>query len=465
MRKNTIVYGALLSGVQKKALTIFSEALLEYTSDYPACYHREELDPKDETRKFYIGTRKTQPIFEKAGTHEPTQKEGYQITVLRDTVYIEGADDVGVLYGCMDFFHQYITRLTYPCDDRYYINCFENPLPDFEYASHPTVANRGLWTWGHVIYDYRGYLDHMLKLKLNTLTIWNDRAPVNAREIVDYAHECGIKIIWGYSWLWDTDCKKIPLDRLCDFSESIFLQYEKEYSDLDGDGIYFQSATELGVENLGGTVIADAVTKFVNKTSALFFEKYPHLELQFGLHATSVKNQLSAIQNTDPRIRIVWEDCGAFPFSYQPNDLAAFDETQEFVKKICVLRGNDDRFGAVTKGLTKLDWLTFEHPDAPRVIGVSSREMKTKLIERKRKIWRYLQAFWMINADKAQQSVRLMKGIKDGDLYISALVEDGMFEENVMYPVALFAEILWDADRPLESIVSEVALRSYVEFA
>ncbi|MBQ8497957.1 MAG: hypothetical protein IJ489_10965 [Clostridia bacterium] len=465
MRKNAIIYGEVISGIQKKALALLNEALLNYTLEYPAFYHHNEAARTHGARKFYIGTRKNNPVFELLNQAELTHKEEYRITVLDDTVYIEGADDAGVLYGCIDFFDQYIIKQEYPHDDRYYVNCFENTLPNFAYTSHPSVARRGLWTWGHVIYDYKGYLDNMTRLKLNTLTIWNDRVPVNAKEITDYAHDCGIRIIWGYSWLWDTDCRKIPFDRLCDFSESIFETYEKEYSHLNGDGIYFQSATELGSETIGDTVIADAVTDFVNKTAALFFEKYPHLELQFGLHATSVRKRLASIQNTDPRIRIVWEDCGAFPFSYIPSDIKNFEETKELVRKIAVLRGKEERFGVVTKGLTKLDWLTFEHSDSPQFIGVSSKEMKKNRIERKRKIWRYLQAFWLTNADKAQEMVQMMKDIKNGDLDISALVEDGMFEENVMYPVALFAEILWDTEKDIKTLMSEVALRSYVEFA
>ena len=46
-----------------------------------------------------------------------------------------------------------------------------------------------------------------------------------------------------------------------------------------------------------------------------------------------------------------------------------------------------------------------------------------------------------------------------------ALVEDGMFEENVMYPVALYSEMLWDCHRDVKSMMREVALRGYVCFA
>lgn len=55
--------------------------------------------------------------------------------------------------------------------------------------------------------------------------------------------------------------------------------------------------------------------------------------------------------------------------------------------------------------------------------------------------------------------------LKNGDLSVFALVEDGMFEENIMYPVALFSEMLWDCHADVKQLMSEVALRSYVAFS
>ena len=40
-----------------------------------------------------------------------------------------------------------------------------------------------------------------------------------------------------------------------------------------------------------------------------------------------------------------------------------------------------------------------------------------------------------------------------------------MFEENIMYPVALYSEMLWDADADINNIIPSVALRDYVTFA
>jgi hypothetical protein len=161
----------------------------------------------------------------------------------------------------------------------------------------------------------------------------------------------------------------------------------------------------------------------------------------------------------------VWEDCGAFPFSYLPNDVKNFDLTADFVRKIAVLRGENDVFGVVTKGLVKLDWTAFEHCLGAQYVGVSTKRMIQDRIDRKSSIWKYIQANWIAYADKALEMVRIMRAAKDGDFYVYALVEDGVFGENIMWPVALFAEMLWDCDTDLHDLTSRTAMKHNVVFA
>jgi hypothetical protein len=101
----------------------------------------------------------------------------------------------------------------------------------------------------------------------------------------------------------------------------------------------------------------------------------------------------------------------------------------------------------------------------PLYIGASSEAMKQNRMQRKRPIWKYVQAYWIAHADLANRAVKLMKDIKKGELYISALLEDGMFEREIIYPAALFAEMLWDPEREIKALMSDVALRSDVIFA
>ena len=466
MKKIAIVYGKRLTEVGKRAVEELTRALLDYTFEYPVCREYDESEDMTGFRCIYIGTKQNNGYIRANSKKELSKNEEYFITVKNNTVMIEGHDDAGALYGALDFYNKYIVKHEHPDTDKYWINfLIGGDLPDFEYGSAPAISERGLWTWGHVIYDYRGYIDNMMKLKMNSVIIWNDFVPANAKEIVDYAHARNIKVIFGFAWMWDTHCDRFDIKNLSGNSEEIFEKYEKEYARLGADGIYFQTFTELESDNIDGVCIASAAADFVNATAKLLYEKYPNLEIQFGLHATSVKNKLEFIKTVDPRIRIVWENCGSFPFSYIPKDVGSFDETKEFVNEIAHLRGKDDRFGVVTKGLVKLDWPSFEHSMGSQCIGVSSDFMKNNRVERKRRIWKYIQAGWINYGDKAYEMIREMQRTKRGSLSAYALVEDGMFEENIMYPVALYSEMLWDCASDIKALSEEVALRSYVTFA
>jgi len=466
MKKIAVIYGELKNGIQKKTLEQISSVILEHTMQYPSCIKYSDLSDTENIRCIYIGTKESNPYIAENSEKILTKTEEYYINVSGDTIIIEGFDDAGVLYGCVDFYNKYIVKFENRHDaSDYFMNIFEQEtLPSFEYTSAPSVKNRGIWTWGHVIYNYRSFIDNMLRLKFNTIIIWNDFVPVNAKEMIEYAHSCNIKVIWGFSWLWDTNCTLVDMDNLYNSIDGILQKFEKEYYPLNVDGIYFQSFTELRTDKIGDVLIADAVKKFVNKTASRFFEKFGEMELQFGIHATSVKEKLSYIKNLDPRVRLYWEDCGSFPFSYIPKDIETYDETKEFVIKTTSLR-ESEKFGAVTKGLVWLDWKEFEHLPGSFYIGKCSKPVIHNRVERKRRIWRYIQAYWLTNADKAYDMIKTMCSKTDGDLYLTALVEDGMFEENIMFPVALYSEMLWNTNGDLKEMISDVSLRSYTEFA
>lgn len=466
MCKFAIVYGKAENGIQKKAVEVLSRILLDYTFEYPVCMEYNKDTDYSSYRCIYIGTKENHPYIKECSTVQLTREEEYDIKVQNDTVMVEGYDDKGVLYGCIDFYNKYLLKCEFASKTDFdFPDLIGNPFSDFELQSAPMIKNRGIWTWGHVIYDYKGFIDNMVMLKMNTLIMWNDCAPFNAKDIIEYAHVCGVKIIFGFSWCWDTNCSLYDLKTIKEQSPVILRKYEEEYANLGIDGIYFQSFTELTEESINGILIAEAVTDFVNHTAELFFAKYPDLELQFGLHATSVKEKLDYLKHVNPKIKIVWEDCGAFPFHYSPKHIEGHKETNEFAKQISCLRGKDDRFAVVTKGFTKLDWSRFEHITGAVNLGVSSKYVKDNRITRKHSLWKYLQAYWIVNADKAYETVKVLRDAKDGNLDVTSLVEDGMFEENIMFPVALYAEMLWDCETNLSDMMSDVALRNYVDFA
>ena len=461
-----MIYGSKENKVQYKALEMLGELVLEYTEEYPMCFDAEQYFDVEKFTCIYVGTKENNRYIKEHSTADLSTAESYCISVRDGAVMIEGADDNGVLYGCVDFYNKYLVKKEFNQSLWYAVNNpFADTLPDFELISAPAVSDRGLWTWGHVIYDFKRYIDNMVKLKMNTLIMWNDFVPLGAKEIVEYAHSCGIRVFFGFAWCWDTDCSRFSMDTILDNAEDVVRVYDTQYADVGADGIYFQSFTELNQDAIDGVLIAEAVTRFVNYTSSKLFEKYPCLELQFGLHANSVKDKIEYIAATDPRIRIVWENCGTFPFTDYEYTPKAYEETQDFVRKISVLRGENDKFGVVTKGFTGLDWSAFVHADSSVIIGRGSKSFISNRVTRKSKIWRMVQAYWLSHAAEAQGMVQTLAEANHGDLVLCTLVEDGVFEENVMYPVALYAEMMWNPDEDISRMINDVALRSYVDFA
>ena len=417
VHKFKLVYGEY-SGLEKKAIDLVSRELSEYLNYVmPAKKASDIADDELKNCNLIIIGLQSNPILKKLaekGLYKNAEcKEGYSLKVTKSAfddnaqmVIISGYDEAGVLYGAVDFAAYYIPFAENTHDHGHYFrNIFDGEaLPEYESISSPSVSQRGIWSWGHVIYDYKKYIQNMVRLKMNTLIVWNDFLPLNIKEVINEAHEHGIKIYLGFSWGWnearsqnggldisdDTALRKI--------SDIILAKYDHEYSKLDIDGIYFQSFTETNVETNHNIVIAERVVKMVNEIAEELFVRKPDLSLMFGLHASSVAQKLEYIKKTDERIMIVWEDCGAFPYAYSPYKIEGFKETCELSEKIAVLRGENDSFGIVSKGLVCLDWSTFEHQTGEFVMGQQSDAFIKKRTEEKSKLWNYVNAYWMKNA-------------------------------------------------------------------
>ena len=420
-----------------------------------------------------VGCVHTHPILKKYAERGvicvPEKKEGYAIFVGKaedgetDVLLIAGADEAGVLYGCADFCNKYLARIAIEGDyytDGHFGCLLKQPLVPFSLATAPKIPTRAIWTWGHMIYDYRAFFDNMARLRLNEAVIWNDRCPINAREIVSYAHSLGVKIVWGYAWGWDNSSKleKVVAESddalLARIKEGAIRTYEEEYAGL-GDGIYFQSFTEINKDSVNGKSVADAVVRLVNDTAGALLSRYPDLHIQFGLHATSVKTKTDIIAKVDPRVYIVWEDLGAFPYSYRSYETAGFEETRALNERLLSLRGKDERFGAVLKGLVCLDWGHFKHFSHPYVIGEYPKEFVRERAALKAPLWKSVTAGWLRNAPLAKEVVALIAE-KGSAPIAEMLVEDGCFEERIPMPVAYLAELFWDTEEDADEILERV---------
>lgn len=411
----------------------------------------DEAERKDRN-SIYIGT---------------ADMEGYMINVSKaegeeQKISIIAEDEINLLYAVSDFKNKYIpyAKDSSSLEPGYSFNkLFEEPMKEYELIEKPKIKERGLWTWGYVIYDYKKYIDNMVTLKFNTLIIWNDYLPANINEIISYAHENGVKIYLGFAWGWDTGLKdRETILHTDEITKSVLNTYEKEYMDLECDGIYFQSFTEVHDETLNGMDIAQTVTDFVNKTAGLIFEKNPNLKILFGLHATSVKNKLDIIKNVDNRISIIWEDMGAFPYSYNPAYIEGFEETRNLTRKAQNLR--DGGFGAVLKGVYCLDWFNFKHQEGKFMLGVYDKNYLKQRLEGKKDVIRRIQAFWIKNAKYAHEMIKEF----NENAMITVLAEDGVFEDFINYPIALYSEMLWNSNRSIDDIMCETAMMQDVEF-
>lgn len=463
-RRFELVYGAY-EGMEARAVDLVQAAVKRYVPYILSLY----TAPSGTANVIYVGTKESNPHLAKlledvnipaGGTYVKVFGEGEEQTVI-----VAGADAAACYYAAVEFADDFLPAARRkPVGHPFFQNPFVDPLPAYEKLSVPAVAQRGLWTWGHVIFDYRAYIRNMARLKLNKITVWNDFAPINGKEFVEYAHSWGIRVIWGYSWIWDEKPDEVIRDINVrnKWKEKILRQYAEDYAKLGGDGIYFQTFTETKEETLDGKNRAACAVEWVNEVSAALLEKYPNLLIEFGLHATSVRHDLAEIAKTDPRVSIIWEDCGDFPYAYGAQQVSTLEETSAFSAQIAALRGGKG-FGAVLKGMSWLDWGSFEHQIGPFVLGESLREeIKEKLMLR-RDILRYQQSYWMENGEAACRILRELAAATNGSAELSALLEDSLFEEKIWLPAALFAELLWDGETPFPQLLGRVSRREVVE--
>lgn len=378
------------------------------------------------------------------------------------SVEIIGRDETYLLYAVADFKNIYLpfARCSFTsCGPYYFKTLFSNPLKSYEYSSAPKIEQRGLWLWGHTVLDFRRFIDNMVDLKLNTLILWNDFPPVNIGDVIAYAHENGVLVYLGFAWGWDTKMPDvITEDYLNGVAKAAVSTYNSQYVNIDCDGIYFQTFTENMPDNVSGVSVAERAVSLVNTVGNTLLKEKPDLKILFGLHAGCALNNLDKIADVDPRISIIWEDVGAFPYHYIPTKTENFEKTLENTRRIRDLRSGG--FGTVLKGVICLDWGRFEHQQGCFWLGGYDRNHIKIKADEKREILRFIQASWIKNARYAQDIIREYKK----DSLITCLVEDGAFEELVNFPTAVYASLLWDSDRDIGDILYEVSLRPDVDF-
>ena len=419
-----------------------------------------------------VGTPTDNPLIaqliEKKAIPSPVGAEGYTLACVASpwsaeskVVAVAGTDSSGVLYGVERLGLTLLPDLAAPLSPQFLRKSIDD-LPFFSLSESPKIRNRGIWTWGYVIYDYRRFIDRMAKLRMNMLTIWNDVPPINSRDVIDYAHSRGVKVIMGFEWGWGIEgldiCKAEDRRKI---RGDVVEKYERDYAGLGMDGIYFQTITEHSNKEKVGVSVASAARDLVNDTAGELLRRHPSLVIQFGLHATSIGDRQSELSGLDPRVTIVWEDAGDIPFRYnlsskidkcyamkKPEEWVDSPEaTVEYSRRLAALRGEKSEFAIVPKGWICLDWQTeFEHHES-FILGERDARTARARLEAKRRYWEQVNALWLKHNKDAIRYYREMLKCHKGPITVCGLIEDGLLEAEVQPSVALFAETIWDPTR------------------
>ncbi len=397
-------------------------------------------------------------------------------------VVLAGHDENGALYAVEDFNARILAARLMPDIPALRRAAFDD-MPPFNFSEHPAVANRGIWTWGYVIYGYKKFFDNMARLRLNTATIWNDHAPVNCREVIEHAHARGIKIVLGFSWGWS-----VPGSDGMDISsasvrEEIKRRVLAEYQNcrhLPLDGLYLQTDTEHATVLKNGQSMAHWACLLVNETATDLFAINPRLEIQFGLHATCIQNDYHELLSLDPRITLVWEDAGVIPYAYEPivswteretepadknvanwleSAVGTPEATLAYSKKLATFRPSASGFAMVPKGWTTLRWPQEFENHGSFILGERSETfIRARLQERKPR-WDRINQLWLRRFALARTFYSEMLAVQP-KMTVTALIEDGLFEAGIQPSVSLFAQTLWNPKRPPDEILSH-ALSPY----
>lgn len=464
-------------GIIKRAVNLLSKEVGANIIREPNVYKIYVLPCVKEGQKilknaFFVGCYSDSPTIQKYVSFDELPDNGYLVKVIANPddangryIILTGKTEQDVFYSVVSFIDDYIPKYA-PFSGA---NCmpdliFDFPLKECAYTGTFDNNVRSIFTWGHSINDYRLYIDNMARLKFNELILWNDFIPLNINEIIDYAHSYGIKVILGYSWGWKEIGNKsaeISLESIEQVKQIAIKEYRDNYAPIGCDGIYFQSFTERKEERIGGMLISELVVQMVNDVADAIWKTTPSLRLIFGLHATSVRNRLNDIAKIDPRMDILWEDCGDFPYyydSYVKNEQDYID-TIEFVKKLLKLR-NGVGVGLVFKGVMMLDWSKFVFQTGPYVLGENSNAIKKHDRMVRSKSWKEYSADWIRNGDRALEMLRVIKDNKLGEINMCLA---GTFDGEIYLPMALCAQMYQNCDMPYKDILQQVMRRPSVK--
>lgn len=470
-----IIYSSY-TGIAKGAIRLLSKEVSKYIIREEGLYRLHVLPCEKEgceisKNAFLLGLYQESSLIRSFVEESEIKKGGFLVKVIENPtdptgrlVILTAKDEKELLYSVVSFLDDYIPGAGSPRNGCIFMpdRVFDAPLKLYSYTDAPMHPVRSIFTWGHVINDYRNYLDNMVRMGYNEVILWNDYVPINIDDVIDYAHAYGISVILGYTWGWKSfrTAESISDQQIEDLKVSIVKEFEECYAPINCDGIYFQSFTERDNEYIGDKLVARVVTDMVNEVSDKLLQIKPSMRIIFGLHATSVVNRLDEIARVDKRVEILWEDCGDFPYDYESRiwNQEKYDASFEFIKKLLLLRDGAG-VGIVFKGVMMMDWSIFVYQRGPYVLGESA----DRLVEHDKRIrayaWRRYSAEWMQYGEAAG---RMMKFINDNELSPTTMCLAGTFDGGAWLPVAICGQMFRGFDGDFPTLLNRVARRSYI---
>lgn len=421
---------------------------------------------------FFVGLYDECETIRKFVSRDEVPKDGFAVKVVKNPddsdgrfVFLTAYTDRELFYAVVSFIDDYMNENA-PAGGANYMPdlIFDSLLPEYFHSETAEHKTRSIFTWGHSINSYRSYIDNMARARLNELIIWNDYIPINIKDVIDYAHSYGIRVILGYSWGWreiSNKATEIYDESIQALKKLVVRKYRENYEPVGCDGIYFQSFTERREQIVGGKLISKAVTDMVNEIAEELWKITPDLRLVFGLHATSVKSHLDEIAKVNPKIDIFWEDCGEFPYHYRTfvESESSFAETLKFTKKLLNLRGGVG-VGLVFKGIMMLDWSKTVEQSGPYVLGENSDEIANHDRRMRAKSWRRFSSEWMKNGEWAH---RMMKFINENSVADTTVCIAGTLDGGLYLPFALYAQMFYKLDDTYPNTLSRVSRRACID--
>jgi len=376
-------------------------------------------------------------------------KGGYAIKTFnakgRNIVLLAGDTPSAVLWAAFDFLDVVAPDLECSLVNhagRYAGTFFRaKAIPAYQCVREPETPIRSVFSWGHVIDDYRATFRSMARARFNRAILWNDQYVVNAREVVETAHSWGIQVYWGCSWGWTLSGKNPKDFSLQKVADEIVDEWRNKWRHMGGDGIYLQSFTETSNATIGGRPIPEAATELVNEVARRIRAEAPGTDIVFGLHSNSMKRKgaAEAIAKVDPSIEILWENCGGFPFwecdlnGGGRADVALCDRAL----------ANNNLVGFAWKAQLRIDWGDFVSSAGPFMLGCAGRNLLDRDVENAAYRHLSLDEDWVVNGKTAWEHVRALRsgdGAKPVDFSAVAeynpavqfryIVPDGAFMER-----------------------------------